>query len=235
MSVPHIDAVVVVVPVHNEEQLLGRCLTALAGAVETARAAGIRSVVRVVLDDCTDASASLAADNSVDTVTIDSGCVGAARAAGIRSALSAVPDADRGRLWIANTDADSAVPPNWITHQVALAERGADVFVGTVRADPADLSAELAALRHREYVPGAQSGNVHGASLGLRASAYGAAGGFAEVAEHEDVGIVARCRALGAVVTASDGAEVLTSGRLVGRTPGGYAGFLSAQASQLRA
>lgn len=231
----HVDTVVVVVPVHNEEQLLARCLSALAVAVDVARAAGIRSIVRVVLDNCTDASASIAADHAFDTIAIDDACVGVARAAGIHSALRAVSSVDRARLWIANTDADSAVPPNWIEHQVALAERGTDVFVGTVRADPADLSAELAALRQREYVPGVPSGNVHGASLGLRASTYGAAGGFAEIAEHEDVGIVARCRAMGAVVTPSDGAEVLTSGRLVGRTPGGYAGFLRAQTEQLRA
>lgn len=235
MSDPQIDVVIVVIPVHDEEALLGRCLTALEGAIATARCAGIDCVVRVVLDDCADGSAAIAERHAVHTVAISAACVGVARAAGIHSALDALPEVDRDRIWITNTDADSAVPPNWIVHQVGLANAGADVVVGTVRADPADLSAELAALRRREYVPGTRGGNVHGASLGLRAAAYLAVDGFAALAEHEDIDIVARCRERGFAVMPSDGAEVLTSGRLVGRTPGGYAGFLRDQARQLRA
>ena len=38
---------------------------------------------------------------------------------------------------------------------------------------------------------------------------------------------VARARAAGAVVVASEAGEVLTSGRQVGRTRGGYAGYLA--------
>lgn len=234
MSAPQIDVVVVVVPVHDEEALLGRCLAALEGAVATAREAGIRCVVRVVLDDCSDGSAAIAARHAVEAVAISEACVGAARAAGIHSALDALADVDRGRVWIANTDADSAVPPNWVAHQVHLANTGADVVLGTVRADPADLSNELAALRQSEYMPGVASGNVHAANLGLRATTYVDAEGFADIAEHEDIDLVSRCRAIGAVVTPSDGAEVLTSGRLVGRTPGGYAGFLRQQQAQAR-
>jgi hypothetical protein len=74
---------------------------------------------------------------------------------------------------------------------------------------------------------------VHGASLGIRADLYLAAGGFETVTEHEDVSLVDRCRRLGGVVVASDDAEVLTSGRTIGRTPGGYAAYLRAQAHQL--
>jgi hypothetical protein len=75
-------------------------------------------------------------------------------------------------------------------------------------------------------VPGEANGHVHGANLGVRASVYRSAGGFADLAEHEDIDLVARCRALGATTVASARADVLTSGRQVGRTPGGYAGYL---------
>ena len=56
--------------------------------------------------------------------------------------------------------------------------------------------------------------------------------GVAPIREHEDVDLVARCRSLGAAA-ASDEAEVVTSGRFTGRTPGGYAGYLQRQALDL--
>ncbi|WP_418276584.1 hypothetical protein ACNHYB_01350 [Isoptericola jiangsuensis] len=67
---------------------------------------------------------------------------------------------------------------------------------------------------------------MHGANLGIRASVYRAAGGFAPIPEHEDVAIVAAARTLGARIVPDAAAEVLTSARLVGRTPGGYARHL---------
>ena len=70
------------------------------------------------------------------------------------------------------------------------------------------------------------NGAVHGANLGIRSSTLAAAGGFAPVPEHEDVMIVDRARLLGAKIFASAQANVLTSGRSEGRTPGGYARYL---------
>ena len=56
---------------------------------------------------------------------------------------------------------------------------------------------------------------------------YEAAGGFPPVAEHEDVRLVEAVRALAeARVRATDTTRVLTSSRLTGRTPGGFAGHL---------
>ena len=39
---PPVEQVVVVVPAHDEEVVLGRCLDAIAGAAEEARAVGVR-------------------------------------------------------------------------------------------------------------------------------------------------------------------------------------------------
>ncbi|RIJ54143.1 glycosyl transferase, partial [Clavibacter lycopersici] len=117
-------------------------------------------------------------------------------------------------------------PPAWITSQVALADEGADVVVGTVRPELDGLSAEQVAAWQATRVPGEANGHVHGANLGVRADAYLAAGGFPEIEEHEDVDLVARLRRLDARITASAAGEVVTSSRREGRTPGGYAGYL---------
>ena len=243
---PRISGVAVVVPARDEAELIARCLASirdarllLAGRAEAAArtAAGqdrdeeVRVVTVVVADDCSDDTAAIAAAApDVTVVETRLRSVGAARSEGARVAfarlaeLGVAPDA----VWLAATDADSAVPPAWLTSQLDLADReGADVVVGTVRPDFADLSdAQVAAWLSR-HTPGRPNGHVHGANLGLRATVYEAAGGFGELDLHEDVELVARARAAGAVVVASEAGEVLTSGRQVGRTRGGYAGYLA--------
>jgi hypothetical protein len=243
---PRISGVAVVVPARDEAELIARCLASirdarllLAGraAVDGSGAAGqgrdeeVRVVTVVVADDCSDDTAAIAAAApDVTVVETRLRSVGAARSEGARVAfarlaeLGVAPDA----VWLAATDADSAVPPAWLTSQLDLADHeGADVVVGTVRPDFADLSdAQVAAWLSR-HTPGRPNGHVHGANLGLRATVYEAAGGFGELDLHEDVELVARARAAGAVVVASEAGEVLTSGRQVGRTRGGYAGYLA--------
>ncbi|WP_345801683.1 glycosyltransferase [Microbacterium sp. AZCO] len=226
------DVMVIVVPVRNEELLLEASLSALAIAVEVASDAGIRSEVRIVLDRCTDSSADIAGRFAFPTLTSDAGRVGAARASGVSHALDALADTPVDRIWIANTDADSRVPAGWLTLFQRIS-RTADVCVGTVRPDFDDLSTAQRALWLRTHFRGRPNGHVHGANLALSARAYLAAGGFAPLGEHEDVDLVARCRNHGAVIVASDHAEVLTSGRHAGRTPGGYAGYLKLQAADL--
>lgn len=247
-------AVCVVVPVHDEQELLGRCIAALRHAVahEARRPGGVRVEVVLVLDGCTDGSAAIARLSPFHVVEVSACRVGAARAVGVDVALAAVLDPGgtvapggpatapedpaivRGgegapgldQVWVASTDADSAVPVHWVSSQVALADAGADVVVGTVRPDPADLSPRQRVAWEATHVPGHANGHVHGANLGMRADVYRAAGGYPPVDEHEDVDLVARARATGARVVASDDAWVLTSGRQQGRTPGGYARFL---------
>lgn len=220
-----IRAVAVVIPARDEEDLVGRCLASVDVAAARARRRGIRVHVILVADDCRDGTASVARAADVEVIEGRDGRVGAARARGVAAALDAW-DGSRAELWIACTDADSVVPPAWITSQLALADAGTDVVVGTVRPELDALSpAQIAAWRATR-VPGEANGHVHGANLGVRADAYARAGGFPALAEHEDVDLVARLRLLGVTVTASAAGEVLTSGRRDGRTPGGYAGYL---------
>ena len=243
---PRISGVAVVVPARDEAELIARCLASIRearlllagraaaggpGAAGQGRDEEVRVVTVVVADDCSDDTAAIAA--AVPDVTVVETrlrSVGAARSEGARVAFARL--AEHGvaadAVWLAATDADSAVPPAWLTSQLDLADReGADVVVGTVRPDFADLSdAQVAAWLSR-HTPGRPNGHVHGANLGLRATVYDAAGGFGELDLHEDVELVSRARAAGAVVVASEAGEVLTSGRQVGRTRGGYAGYLA--------
>jgi glycosyltransferase involved in cell wall biosynthesis len=230
-----IDAVAVVIPVHNEEALLPACLRSVALTVAEARASDPRlEVVEiVVLDACSDASSRLVRASAA--LEIDARCVGTARRAGVEEALVRLSDSAPERTWIAMTDADCVVPPSWLRHQLALAADGAELVLGTVRPDFTDLSEQHARYWRATHRSGRPAGNVHGANLGIRGDVYLAAGGVPDLPEHEDVALVAAVRALGARVHVSDAHEVMTSGRLVGRTPGGYAAYLAAVDRRLRA
>ncbi len=223
-----VRALAVVVPAHDEEELLGRCLQAVSAAVAALREACPRVVTTtlVVLDSCTDGTADVAAQHDVRTLAVTARSVGAARREGVRAATRAVtarepvtPDA----VWVACTDADTVVPPDWLVQQVGAADAGAGLVVGTVVPDERDLDPATYAAWLGRHGPGAPV-PVHGANLGVRLDAYEAAGGFPPVAEHEDVLLVAALRADG--VHEAPGLPALTSGRRHGRVGRGFAGYL---------
>ncbi|PKW26555.1 glycosyltransferase [Phycicoccus duodecadis] len=231
MSGSRIGHVVVAVPARDEERLVGACLDSVRVAADRLLAARPDVTVEVVLalDRCVDGTAAVAARHPVTLLAIDAGCVGVARREAVATGLSAprARAADPRATWVANTDADCAVPPGWLTRQVALAESGTDLVVGTVVpvdvVDPAVLLAWRARHRLREG-----HGHVHGANLGVRAAAYLEAGGFAEVGLHEDVGLVTRVRDAGHPWVATDRVRVRTSGRSSSRVEGGFATYLAA-------
>jgi glycosyltransferase involved in cell wall biosynthesis len=228
-----IDAMVVAIPARNEEELIERCLASLGVAIDEARQRhpGLEVSVVLVADACDDATVALAsAFDFVETLQVRLENVGAARAAAIDHALS--PRAPLDRTWIACTDADSVVPPNWLVGQLEDAETGAELVVGTVRPIGDELSDAQLSEWNRTHQRGQPNGHVHGANLGVRADRYLEAGGFTPMAEHEDNDLVDRLRARGVTPLPTDRYEVETSGRLVGRTPGGYAGFLRQLASR---
>ncbi|MGN6325592.1 glycosyltransferase [Pseudolysinimonas sp.] len=215
----------VVVPARDEEQLIGAALRSIADA-----AAGIAVPVHVVVaaDGCTDGTVRVARSLGVEVLDLPAASVGAARAAGAERALAAGAD------WLAHTDADSEVPPDWLVEQLRMAELGADVVIGTVRPRFADLSGAQVRAWLATHAQGQAIGHVHGANLGTRASAYLRAGGYRSLREHEDVDLVERMRPFAAILE-TDAAEVVTSGRRIGRTDGGYAGYLREQLLPLAA
>ena len=135
-------AVAVVIPAHDEEDLIGACLDAVHHAIAAARPLATRFSVHVSLDHCSDRTRSIALAAGVQVIDAVGRGVGAARAAGVGAALAHHAAVPLRRLWVAHTDADSVVPGNWLAHQWHLAAAGADVVVGTVRPDFRDLSPE---------------------------------------------------------------------------------------------
>ncbi|MDJ0339364.1 glycosyltransferase [Cryobacterium sp. PH31-O1] len=231
-----IENVAIVVPVRDEEVLLPRCLSALTAAIAALSAVPEpdrpRVTVLLVLDRCTDLSARVAAHwCDFRRHEIDAGAVGEARRDGVRHALGPllparlVDAASAARTWIATTDADSAVPPNWLVTQLALARNGAELVLGTVQPDD-DLAAHELLRWEALHTIGEGHPHVHGANLGVRADRYLAAGEFAPVDRDEDVLLVAALRHLGVAEARTALIPVLTSGRRVGRTPAGFAGYL---------
>ena len=87
-----VHTMIVVVPVRDEERLLGACLSALTTAVDAARREEVHCEVRIVLDACTDASEQIAARSGLPLLICDAARVGIARAVGIDDALRAVPE-----------------------------------------------------------------------------------------------------------------------------------------------
>jgi glycosyltransferase involved in cell wall biosynthesis len=233
-----LSAVLVVVPVRNEEDLLGTCLGCLQTAMGRLNRARpeLEVALTVVLDQCRDASSAIAesfaaSDPRISTLPVSFGSVGATRAAGIALALEAL-SVNAGtlhspeRTWIACTDADTRVPTHWLTRAVALAESGADVITGTVEPDREEVDKALFAHWKQDHDRRDGHAHIHGANLGLRASAYEAVGGFDPVPVHEDVLLVEKLRSSGARVLATGRIHAVTSGRTKARVDSGFAGYL---------
>lgn len=218
----------VVIPAHNEERHLSDCLAALQRAV---RLVPHPVSVLVVLDNCSDSSQDRCRQAGVNTLTISAANVGSARAAGFRALIG--QDPDPATVWLASTDADTRVEPNWLRHQLHLARRGADVVLGVVRLDGHTVSSELRRAFDLDYQKqlfhDGSHNHVHGANLGLRASVYLRAGGFPPAPNHEDKHLVQRLRRTpGVTIQPTQQLAVSTSGRLQSHCDHGFAATLAA-------
>lgn len=230
----------IVVPARDEAETLGDCLAALTVAMDSlpcsSAAAGVRVQLVLVLDSCRDASARIAAraaerDPRIHVIEGLHGSAGEARREGVRVALNLTRGGDTTAIaptsaWICSTDADSAVPPTWLLTQLEFADAGIDLLLGTVHVEPQTDAPHIEARWRRDYSSVEGHPHIHGANLGVRASAYLAAGGFPPLREHEDAGLAAAVTACGFAVHSTARSPVLTSGRQRGRTPGGFAGYL---------
>jgi hypothetical protein len=225
-------AIGVVIPARDEAARIDRCLTAvMASATALARSCGARIGVRIVVvaDACTDHTVHLLSRwSSVSTVVCTAGRVGAARAEGARHLMSwfEAEKVPLHRSWIANTDADSVVPTCWLTVHAAAARRGVHLLLGTVRPDPSELDSRLERSWYAKHRLTDGHQHVHGANLGVRGDWYLAGGGFPTLESKEDVRLAAAVAAAGGAVERTGSAPVLTSSRLVGRAPGGFADYL---------
>jgi glycosyltransferase involved in cell wall biosynthesis len=161
----------------------------LAGASRRLCRVGAEPVrVVVVADACTDQTAAVARAAGAWVISIHARRVGAARAAGMRELLRLTVGSDPAAVWLATTDADTLVPPDWLRRQLDYANAGWDVVLGTITVtDWDDHPPHVPAAFAERYAfgPGPHP-HVHGANLGIRATAYLAAGGFPPLRTAED-------------------------------------------------
>jgi glycosyltransferase involved in cell wall biosynthesis len=226
-----IRAVGVVIPAHDEEDLLPSCLAAVRQATRLLHQAAVHVIV--VADACTDRTAERARQGGAVVLEIPARCVGTARQAGMRAVLRRTRHLDPGSVWLATTDADTLVPPDWLARQLSYATAGWDAVVGTVAVtDWAEHPLGLPPLFHQHYHtgPGAHP-HVHGANLGFTASAYLAVGGFRPAHTAEDQALVDSLAAAGRRIVRTAEVSVLTSARRQARAPRGFSHLLTTLAT----
>lgn len=211
----------VVIPAHNEEDVIAGCMAHVQRAASHPSLHGEGVEVVLVADACTDATLDRAAPFAVHTLRIDARSVGVARGAGADYLLK------KGARWLAFTDADTLVSPGWLVEQLAL---DADVVCGTVGVDdwsPHGEHADLLCWHFAQtYTDADEHRHIHGANLGLTAAAYRLAGGFQSLACSEDVALVRSLEAVGARIAWSARPRVTTSARRLARASGGFADAL---------
>lgn len=218
----------IVIPAHDEAAHIAIAVEAAMRATAHPALAGEPVQVLVVLDDCADATGAIAAAHGARTLALQARNVGIARAAGAEALI------DAGARWLAFTDADTRVSPDWLAAQLALQ---ADAVCGAVGVE--DWSAHAAcadALRAHfahHYTDADGHAHVHGANLGVSAEAYRRAGGFAPLACGEDVALVRALQTCGARIAWSAQPRVVTSARTDARARGGFGDTLLAMAAGL--
>lgn len=224
-----VSAAAVIIPAHDEQELLGACLDVLEPAARHAREAGLHVLTIVIADACTDSTRATARARATRCLTANGRNVGAARALGTAHALAelAREGYDPAQVYLLHTDADTLVPTDWITRHVRAATRH-DAVLGPVEVrdwserdeNCADRFARAAALEPDED-------RVHGANLGVRADAYLRVGGFPALPVAEDRALVEALRTVGESVVFRGDLAVCTSARISRRVHGGFSDYLS--------
>jgi glycosyltransferase involved in cell wall biosynthesis len=208
----------VIVPAHNEEAVIGRCIDALIHSGTHPGLEGEDIHIVVVMDACADDTAQVVSRYGVQGVVGHYANVGKARAAGAEHLLA------QGARWLAFTDADSLVPHDWLVEQLGC---GTDVVCGTVTVKDWSLHADEVRTRYdASYQPIEGHRHIHGANLGVSAAAYCSVGGFKPLAAHEDVKLVADLTAAGATITWTARNSVTTSARVDCRCREGFGDYL---------
>lgn len=217
----------IVIPAHNEQGVIVECLMAIKKAAAHPRLQGEEVEILVVLDYCTDLTPIYVAQAQVSSLEIQARNVGMARARGAEAML------ERGARWLAFTDADTQVAPDWLADQLALE---ADAVCGTVAVEDWSAHGTHAELLQchfaQTYTDVDGHRHIHGANLGVCAIAYRASGGFQHLACSEDVAFVEALQNSGARIAWSARPRVVTSARRLARAQGGFADALSSAVTQ---
>jgi cellulose synthase/poly-beta-1,6-N-acetylglucosamine synthase-like glycosyltransferase len=224
-------AVGVVIPARDEEDSIVACVESTLQALDACAEVKASWVV-VVADSCHDLTAALAREKLAHRGTViecSLASPGAARRCGTAEVLAHFEKHAPSELWLANTDADSSVRPDWIARQLELARQNFCGVAGVVRVNSVE-GPDAALIREllADYAihDDGTHPHVHGANLGVRADAYLDAGGWSNLTVAEDHCLWSRLHTRGWPLISSVSSMVFTSGRLQGRAVGGFADAL---------
>ncbi|MEO6126145.1 MAG: glycosyltransferase family 2 protein [Ilumatobacteraceae bacterium] len=221
----------VAVPARNEQDHIEACVRSIRTAVANVR--DVMVVAVVASDGSTDDTEGVInrLHRPWAPVHLIRGrwqSAGGARRAAIVHGLTVATHAghvDTHAVWIATTDADTIVAPDWLAAHIAYAEAGFDAVAGTVdliRDD--DLTNPLLTAFTESYTIDADSHpHVHGANMGVRADAYLAADGFPHIDVAEDHALWNELRRQNYRTISPLNVRVSTSARRSGRAVGGFA------------
>lgn len=220
----------VIIPARNEQSSIERCIRSVMESCD-ASARCRNCWVVVVADRCTDMTLKLARralGARGEVIECSAGSPGTARRLGVAAVLQHFRSVERRFVWLANTDADTRVPADWIATHLQHADGDAGAVAGIVELDSEELRPDVRELYRTTYKIAADGTHlhVHGANLGVRADAYLDVGGWSDAAVSEDHCLWGRLRRRGWPVKSPAASVVHTSGRLRGRAVGGFADTL---------
>jgi hypothetical protein len=248
--------IAIAIPARNEEERIGRCLTALAGQVGVERN---RIRVVVALNNTKDRSLQIirqcAPSLPIVIEVIDFTLPKAQANAGFarRIAMDHAARGLGGRDVLLSTDADTRPDSDWVAQNLAELAIGTDAVAGHVTAEPDELAqldpavvelgaAEweyqnlLAELDGRadpiDYDPWPKHNQRSGASMAVTVESYGRVGGVPAIPVGEDRALLAAIAAIDGRIRHALSVHVVTSARTVGRAVGGMADALRTRGTQ---
>ncbi len=111
----------VIVPAHNEEQYIGKCLRAIRTAEEQTESGSVQIIV--VANRCTDKTAEIAAQFGAEVIENQDKCIASIRNAGAKAAAGGI---------LVTVDADTYIAPETFTEIRTLLESGRYIGGGAV-------------------------------------------------------------------------------------------------------
>ncbi len=240
---------VVALPARNERERIDACLTSLSR--QDGVPVGSYGIL-VFLNNCTDGTRRIVDDwvaGSPCPVRVlyedhPGATAGWARRSAMEAASGWLAEEGADDGVILTTDADSRVGATWIADNLACVAAGADAVAGRIALDAEEASLLPAALHARGRLEGEYEAllteigarldpepwnpwpchwTTSGATLAVRRTVYNRVGGMPALPVGEDRAFIAAVRRHDAFVRHAPHIEVVTSGRLDGRAPGGAA------------
>ncbi|MFI7585546.1 glycosyltransferase [Spongisporangium articulatum] len=224
-----IEALAVVVPARDEEELIVPCLHSVLAALDRV---SLPSLVVVVANRCTDATALLALgvlERRGIVVQDDAERVGAVRHRGVAEALRRLPV--DGAVLLLSTDADTTVPADWALRLLGHAHDGVAAVAGLTELDDRPGLSPQALHVYDDLVAagihGVSHGHAYAANLAVRSDAYLAVGGWPVVRVGEEHALLGLLEDGGWPVRRVVDVVVRTSARCRARAQGGLGDLLN--------